>query len=177
MTANYFTSPNTGNLPIITGIVSFKPEDDTAYRDLGYVDDLSINLTVESKEKKAARGGLVKTVFTAFIAGTATFTMTLAELTPDNLGLFILGDVTTATDGSTNVQMLGSLNPTGTLKFVADNTFGPQFNFEAPVTLGPAGNLPLLNLNGDFSTLPVQGTINADSDGNFPLFNFPLLKS
>lgn len=176
--ANFYSSPDTRNLPILTGVVSFKPDNDTTYRDLGYVDDLSINITVESKPKKAARGGLVKTVFTAYISGDATFKMTLGELTPDNLALFLLGDTSTATDGSIDVQMLSGLSPSGYLKFVADNSFGPQFNFESYVTLGPAGDLSLLNLNGDFSTLPVQGTVNEDPvTGLFPKFNFPLNKA
>jgi hypothetical protein len=74
--------------------------------------------------------------------------------------------------------MLSVPQPKGYLQFVGDNSFGPQISFTAYVTLGPAGDLSILNLNGDFSTMPIQGAINKDPvTGKFPDFNWALNKS
>lgn len=173
--ANFYTSPDVRNYTLPTGIFSFKPDDETDYVDLGAVSQASMSITVTKLTHKIARGGVISEDYSVIQSVSANGSATLDELTPQNWALFLLGDPVLDTDGQYSVQMLSNTNKSGYLRFVGDNDFGVQYNFEAYVTLTPAGDVTILNVDGNaFATLPVEFTINKDPVTDvYPTFNFP----
>lgn len=177
MATNFYDSPDVRNYVIPTGIAYFRTEDVTDYADLGACSAQTISISTTKKDHKIARGGTVSTDFSVITDVSATLKLTLDELTPENFALFLLSDVTLNTDGSKSVETLASPNKSGYFKFVADQAYGPQYSWEAYVTLGPSGDLSGIDLNADFATLPIEGSINKDPvTGKFPTFNFPATK-
>jgi hypothetical protein len=177
MADNFFTSPDVRNYRIATGIASFKPDGDTTYRDLGACSAFNMTLSITKKDHKIARGGAVKTDFSVVTDVSGTFKVTLDEITPENVALFTLSDPVTNTDGSVSMEMLDSPNKSGHLKIVGDNATGPQNTIEGYVTLGPSGDFSQIDIAGDLSTLPFEGTMSADPvTGKFPIVTFPATK-
>lgn len=175
---NFYTSPDVRNYRIATGIASFKPEGDTDYRDLGACSAFTSTLSFTKKDHKIARGGTVKTDYSVVTDVSGTFKLTLDEITPENMGLWALSTPVTNTDGSISMEMLDTPSKAGYLKIVGDNASGPQNTIEGYVTLGPAGDLSQIDINGDFSSLPFEGTMTADPiTGKFPIITFPFNRS
>lgn len=178
MAQNFYTSPDTRNYSLPTGILYFKPDADTAYRDLGAVSQHTVTLNTTKLEHKIARGGVRGTDFSVITDQSASGSLQLDELTPINWSLFLLAEAMTLTDGSVTAEMFSDSNKSGHLKFEADSVFGPQYNYEAYVTLQPSGAVTILNVDDNkFAVLPIDFQFNKDPDtGKYPIFTFPANK-
>ncbi len=101
-------SPNVDNYYVGKGIVSFKKDGETTFRDVGNVPEFEFSPTLETLDHFSSRTG-VKTKDKSIITSkTATIRMVMDELTAQNLSLFFLGE----TDAAVNLVTTGDTTNT-----------------------------------------------------------------
>lgn len=125
------TSPNVDNYARTGGVLYFKREGDTEWRDLGNAPQFSLSQDIDKLEHKSARTGKRVTDRTDINELTASLAITLEELTPRNLGIRLMGDPTVDGAGVATIEV-GKLNEVkGAIRWVGDNT-GPSWTLEFP---------------------------------------------
>jgi hypothetical protein len=167
------TSPNTDNLSIPTGIVWIKIDDvDSDYRDMGEVKDFTVSQSIETKEYVSVRQGIGKTALKVTTKVASTCKWTANEITPENLAIFVGGDLDTDTAGNTTIQGLTSTKKTGAIRVVGTNDNGPQLQFDAAISITPSGDISLLAQENDFMDIPLEADIIVGADGEFGTWTF-----
>lgn len=160
-------SPSVKNYMIPTGIVSFKEEGESEYRDLGNVPKVTLKPNLETKEHKSSRDGARSTDRTFVISKDIDVTLSLEEVTPENLRLFWLGTLTSPSDGD-EIDIFTVNSIKGSLKFEGTNEVGDTYD----VTLEQVEFLPsdaMELIADDLISLPLTGKASkvAGSFGTF----------
>lgn len=153
-------SPNTNNLVLSTGIVKWKGPGDSDYRDIGEVMTFDFTLDVTEKEHISKRHGARIVDFTVTERVGGTLTMTLQEMTSDNVVLALLG--TKAVGGppvsiviGTNTEIVGSV------RFIGTNNVGPRAQVDfVTVKITPTKGLNLLS--DDWGNIELVGKVYGD---------------
>jgi len=121
---------STQNYQIPSGIVYFREQGQSAWRDVGNVPKLTLKAVIETIEHKTSRSGnrSVDKIFE--ISKDIEVAFTAEEVTPENLAMFWLGELGTDSDSNDVVNMLQTSSLTGDLKFegAADST-GPVYTY------------------------------------------------
>jgi hypothetical protein len=111
-------SPNVDNYFIGKGIVTWKGETDTEYRDVGNVPQFELALTVSKLDHFSSRTGIRAKDLSVANEKSATIRMVMEEITASNLALYMLGDEGTPTtenctgDTTTGSTAITNLSPT-----------------------------------------------------------------
>lgn len=161
-------SPSVKNYQIPTGIVSFRAEGESTFRDLGNVPKLTLKPNLETKEHKSSRDGARSTDRTFVISKDIDVTLSLEEVTPENLALFWLGTQTTNSATQEVIDLFTVNSIKGELKFVGTNEIGDVYD----VLLNSVEFLPsdaMELIADDLISLPLTGKASkvAGSFGTF----------
>ncbi len=157
------TSPNVNNYHIGKGVVTFKEEGGSTFVDLGNAPSFTYTPTVEKVEHFSSREGVKTKDFTAITQVGATISMTLDEITPENLQIFALGEIDTTTPGS--IVISGLLKPEfkGDVKVTGTNDIGQQVDFEATVSFVPSGEFSFITAEDEFSVIELEGEVQKNA--------------
>lgn len=165
-------SPNVQNLSILKGIVSFKEDGDTAFRDLGNAPKMSYTPTVTQKKHFTQRTGINTNDFSAVTQVEAKIDLTLDEITEYALSLFFLGDVETNTAGDTIIRGLSKTTFTGVLKVDGENDVGAKVDWIGNVSFTPTGGFDFIEAADNFATINVQADVLQDENGDFGITTY-----
>lgn len=109
------TSPNADNYYIGKGIVWWKAEGDTDYRQLGNVPEFEYTPSVEKLDHFSSQAGVKVKDRTVVTQKSATVRIVMEEWTQDNLALFLLG----ATADAVTLNTTGDTHSSTTLDNIA----------------------------------------------------------
>jgi hypothetical protein len=161
------TSPNVQNYHIGKGIVTFKETGASTFVDLGNAPSFVYTPAVEKKEHFSSREGIKTKDFTAITSIAATIKVTLDEITPENLAMFALGEL--STDGT--ITGLTKAEFTGTLKVVGTNDIGQHVGWTGDVSFVPSGDFSFITDSDDFSVLELEAEVQKGVDGSFGVWS------
>lgn len=158
------------NYQIPSGIVYFRADGQSAWRDLGNVPKLTLKAIIETSEHKTSRDGNRSVDDIQEISKDIEATFTAEEVTPENLAMFWLGEQSTDSDGHDVVTMLTSSSLKGDLKFEgAANSKGPVYTYLITgLKLVPTDSQELISdkmTSLSFSGKASGGTITKTSGG------------
>lgn len=170
------------NLAVFKGIVSWKPAGASTFRDLGEVSALTITPELENIEYFSARSGVRTKVRDVVVQKSATLTMTIAEMTVDNIALGILGTVAPQVTGDPGfivgadpedqrqkVLGLAQDEVLGSLRYVGTNSVGRRFQVDVP-SVSFKGGAALNLLSEEWATFEMTGEVLEDDGVFFRLF-------
>jgi hypothetical protein len=158
-------SPSTGNYQVGKGVVSFKQDGDTEYRDLGNVSALSISADIETLDHFSSRAGVKSKDLSIILSKGGTLNMTMDEVTARNLALMVAGVVDEEAIGGPTIEIFGQNAINGALKFVGANEIGPKVNLDLPnVSFKPDGDLDFIS--DEWNELEVTGEVLQATTGD-----------
>ena len=152
---------STANYTVSKGIVSWKPEGASTYRDLGNAPALSVTPEIEWLEHFSSRAGIRAKDLEVPVKLAGTVAITLDEFTLENVALAILGEVEDQTTGDpgfiaslgageTQRRRVGIMTESqiiGALRYVGTNSVGRRVQVELPRVAFKGGSA--LNLVSD----------------------------
>lgn len=161
-------SPDTGNLYLGKGIVSFQSDGELAYRDVGNVPEFEVTLNIEELEHFTSRSGTRSKDLVVVLEKSGSIRWVMEEWTPANLQLFFLGG--TIDEGAANgpiMDLLASDAINGKVKFVGTNDQGPNYTMIADnVRIIPSGSINMIG--EDWGGIEVTGEmLLSQSTGKF----------
>lgn len=157
-------SPNVDNIQVGKGIVSFKKDGDSTYRDLGNCTAFTITPDAETLEHFTSREGTKKRDLLIVIQQTATVAITMEEMTAQNIAMMVYGTVDLAAVGGPEVEIFGASEVKGALKFVGTNDVGPKMTVDLyNVSWKPSGDLNMIS--DEFNNMELEGDVLAASSG------------
>ena len=158
------TSPNVANLQVGKGIVTFMPEGEVTYRDLGNVTSFRITPSAETLEHFSSREGIRKRDVLIVIEQRMSVTMVMEEFTAKNLSLMVYGSVDEAAVGGPEVEIFGVSAKKGALRFVGTNDYGPKITVDLyNVSWTPSGDLEMIT--DEWNNREVEGEVLAAESG------------
>jgi hypothetical protein len=175
MPAPTVASPNVGNYQVGKGVVSFKKEGDSVYRDLGNVSELTLSPDLTTLEHFSSRGGTKTKDLVIVLEKKSTLKIVMDEITADNLALMLLGDVDTSAVGGPEIDIYASTAISGALKFVGANEIGAQVTMDLyNVTFTPSGDVGFIsdefnNLEATADVLVKTGIAPVYAEGVYTL--------
>jgi hypothetical protein len=170
-------SPNTENLQVGKGIVSFKKEGEATFRDLGNVTSIVITPEVETLEHYTSRTGIKTRDRLVTLQQKASVKIVMEEVTAQNLALMVYGAVDLAAAEGPTVEIFGASDVRGELKFVGTNTLGPKVNLTLDnVSWTPSGDLQMIsdewnNMEVTGAILPAESGPRVGKFGTFQITN------
>jgi hypothetical protein len=151
-------SPNVENLQVGKGIVSFWKEGDSEYRDLGNVKSMVLTPQVTTLEHFTSRTGIKTRDVLMTLEQKAEVKVIMEEITAQNLQLMVYGGVDLAAVGGPTVEIFGSTQIKGKLKFVGTNDVGPKITMILDnVSWTPSGDLQMIS--DEWNNMEVLGAI------------------
>lgn len=162
------SSPDVSNLAVGKGFILFRPDDAADFFHVGNVPTFSFTPKVVVLDHFSAMAGTRFKDLTIITEKSGEVKMDLEELTAQNLGMLLLGDV--GDDGGTppnlQVQIFSRDSLVGELKFYATNEVGPRWYVDLlSVNLTPSGDFSPIVENA-FVKMIVSGSVQA-VDGVF----------
>lgn len=170
-------SPNVENLQIGKGIVSFKKEGDSTFRDLGNVTSMVFVPKVTQLDHYTSRAGVKKRDVLITLEQLADVKIVMEEITAQNLALMVYGAVDLAAVGGPEVEIFGASQVKGALKFVGTNDVGPKLLINLDnVSWTPTGDLQMIsdqwnNMEVTGAILPAEGGARAGKFGTIQVTN------
>jgi len=168
MAAPTLLSPNTGNLAVGKGIVSFQKSGDSEFRDVGEVREFEVTLAIEQLEHFTQRSGVREKDLTVVLSRGGQARMIMEEWTPENMSVMMMGTVDTGAVGGPLLTIMDEDAIEGKLKFVGTNEVGPKYILILErVRFTPSASLNMLS-GDDWGGLEVTGEIlKSESTGEF----------
>ena len=157
-------SPNVNNLQVGKGIVSFKKQGESDYRDLGNVTSFKITPDADTLEHFSSRTGVKKRDVLIVLQQKMKVTMVMEEFTANNLAMMVYGTVDEAAMDGPAVEIFGISQVKGALKFVGTNDYGPRVNVDLwNVSWTPSGDLEMIS--DEWNNMEVEGEVLAAESG------------
>lgn len=157
-------SPNVKNLQVGKGIVSFKKEGDSTFRDLGNCTQFTVTPETDTLEHFTSREGIKKRDLIIILQQKAQVKIIMEELTPDNFSMMVQGDVDDAAMGGPEVEIFGGDAVTGEVQFVGTNDVGPRITINLyNVSFLPSGDINMIS--DEFNNLEVTGDVLIAASG------------
>lgn len=169
---------NPQNLAVLKGIVSWKADGASTYRDLGEVSALTITPELENLEYFSARTGVRSKVRDVVVQKSAQIAMTISEMTVDNIALGILGTVAPQASGDPGyiadadpedqrqkIVGLAQDEVLGSIRYVGTNSVGRRFQVDVP-KVSFKGGAALNLLSEEWATFEMTGEV-LEVDGAF----------
>lgn len=159
-------SPNTGNIMVGKGIVTFQKNGTGDFRDLGHVSEFVVTPEIDTLEHFSSREGTKKKDLVIVLQQKATVKMTMEEFTPENAALSVQGTVDEAAVGGPEVEIFGATSVTGHLRYTGTNDQGPKITIDLyNVSFNPDGDLSMIS--DEFNGLEVTAEVLAAESGTF----------
>jgi hypothetical protein len=168
-------SPNTGNYQVGKGVVSFKKEGDSTYRDLGNVSSLVATPGLTTLDHFSSRSGTKKKDLSVVLEKTMALKMTMDEITAENVAIMLLGSVDEAAVGGPIVEIFATNAVNGALRFVGANDIGAQVQLDLwNVSFQPSGDMSFITdeWNEMEVTADVLVASGGPNDGKFGQIQF-----
>lgn len=150
---------DTDDLRIGKGIVYFSPDNESNYRDLGFVPSFSITADITEKDYISAREGIATVALTITTKLKNTVKLRIDSINADNLAMFAMADVEDDTDGTAVLLSLSKTRFVGYLKVVGTNDVGNKINWIAKVTMRPSGDFNLISDGEDITGFDLEATV------------------
>ena len=153
-------SPSTLNYFEGKGVASFKAEGEMTYRDLGNAPSFQLSPAIETRSHFSSRTGTRTEDRRDTVSRTLNVSLTLDEITLDNLALFFSGLIDTATDGTRSMEVFSTQQIRGAFRLVGTNDIGNKFTIDIPsAALVPEGEFDFIG--EDYGTLVLSGLAEA----------------
>lgn len=160
--------PSAKNYQIPTGIVYFMETGQSTWRDLGNCPKVTLKPNLETKEHKSSRDGARSTDRVFVTSKDIDVTLSLEEITPENLRLFWLGTQSTNSDAQAVIDIFTVNSITGSLKFTGTNEVGSTYEvILEQVEFLPSDSMDLIA--DDLISLPLTGKASK-VNGSFGTF-------
>jgi hypothetical protein len=164
-------SPNVENYQYGAGACYLKIDDvDVAFRHVGNVPELTASSEITTLDHKQSMSGLKSTDLEIITEVAKTLNMTMEEVTPENMALFVMGTISTATDGEVRIGGLTKTSMLGDFRFISDNPNGRQMEFNARVSVRPNGDFNFIT--DGLNSIPVTMKVLKNA-GEFGVWSFP----
>jgi len=162
------TSPDTDNLYVGKGIVSFKKNGAGSFTDLGEVPEVELTLTTTKLDYFSSRQGIRSKVKSVILERGGTIRIRMDELSTYNASLFFLGSVDEMAVGGPEITILDDDLIEGELKFHGTNDVGPHWDIHLhKVQINPSRSFNPIN-ERDWGGMEITGEIlQSDSTGKF----------
>jgi len=147
------------------GVVSFRKDGESGFRDVGNVPVFEFTPEITELEHFSSREGVRTNDRTVTLQKSATVRMVMEEWTAENLALALIGDVGSDGSGRDEIDILSGSQVEGELMFVGSNDVGRQFT----VVLNAVSFRPNASLNfisEEWGQIEVTGRCSAVS-GSF----------
>jgi hypothetical protein len=160
------TSSNINNYFVGKGVLYFTKSGDQE-RELGNAPSVRFSPNTERLDHFSSQSGIRSKDRSILLEKVLTCTITLDEITPDNLAMFFFGDdATTNTDGNSVFSIFAESEVTGSLRLVGTNDVGNKFEVTCPsVSVTPTGEFDFIS--DEFGTLEMTIEILLGDDGTF----------
>lgn len=152
-------------LRIGAGIIRWKGEDESEFRDLGEFSAFSVSSELTKLEYKSNKLGTKSVVKSIVSEKKATMEITLNSVTSLNLALALGGTPETVGSGHTRFGYLKNNAARGVIQLEGTNDEGDQIDYTGIVDMAPTGTYS--PISDEWNELPMSGEILADEDGNF----------
>jgi hypothetical protein len=137
-------SSDVNNYYVGKGILSFTPSGGSI-RELGNAPSVRLSPTTETLEHFSSQAGIRSKDRTILLEKSLTATITLDEITPENLAMFLFGTVTENTDGNKVFEIFSESEVTGEMLLVGTNDVGNKFTMTLPsVSITPTGEFEFI---------------------------------
>jgi hypothetical protein len=153
------------NLSIMKGIVSFKKEGESVYRDVGNVTEFETTPEFEELEHQSSREGVKETDKSVVTSRKMTVRMVTDSWDPENVALAMLSDVTQDSEGDDTIDIFSLNAIDGALRFVGTNEVGVRYQVDLPsVSFIPSGSVNWIS--DEWNTMEITGKV-LKVDGSF----------
>jgi hypothetical protein len=163
------TSPNADNYFIGKGYVEFQAEGDTDFVHLGNCPEVEFSPTVDVLDHFSSMAGVRTKDRKVVREKSATLRIVMEELTPYNLGLALMGEVTGAVAPATTqtIDIFSLSEIKGAMRFVGQNDIGARVQYDWPVvSITPTSSINLIS--EEWGTMEITADVLADpSTGRF----------
>lgn len=165
-------SPNVDNYIVGKGVVKWKPEGDTVYRDVGNVPSFEITITVTKLDHFSSRQGVKFKDKSVVLEKSATVKFVLEEFTGENLAMAFLGDLGAGPPITVDIFTLSEIK--GALRLIGTNDIGVKAQYDLPfVTLTPSAAVQLIS--DTWGGMELTGEVTGDTlTGSFGQINLPI---
>src|SRR4051794_21652850 len=152
-------SPDTENLQVGKGIVSFKPDDAADFIDLGNVPELEYEPTIERLDHFTSRAGIRTKDKSVVIERGGTLRVLMEEITQFNLSMLLMGTMgDDGPNGEPSIDIFQNDTPKGELKFNATNDVGPRWDLHFyNVEFAPSGTFN--PISDEWNNIEVTGEV------------------
>ena len=158
-------SPNVDNYAVFKGISKFWMTGDDDYRDMGNTPTVELTPNIEKLDHFSSRRGLKVKDRSIALAQSMTLRIVGDELTPDNWGLALMGDVHNSSPEYV-VDIFTLTEITGAYRFVGTNQVGAPVQMDLPnVSFTPSSSVNLIS--EEWATFEVTAEVLADANGSF----------
>lgn len=156
------TSPNVDNYFIGKGIVKFAVEGGTTYVDFGNCPEVEWTPTVDKLDHFSSRTGIRVKDLSVVREKSATVRVVMEELTPHNLGIALMGEVTTGTPPApTSIDIFSLSEIRGALRFIGQNDVGAKVQYDWPnVSIIPTSSINLIS--EEWGSMEITADVLAD---------------
>jgi hypothetical protein len=159
-----YAAPNTENYAIMKANVWFTKSGGTR-RHMGNVPTAELELALETLDHFSSMEGVKSKDKKFIITKGGTLKLTLEEITPANLAIFLLGEEGVDTEGNVLVEVLASTEVSGRLEIIGNGDYGPKITLDLPnVSFTPSSALGLIT--EEVASMELEGEILV-SNGSF----------
>jgi hypothetical protein len=154
----YPISPTTDGYFIGKGNVVFKPDGSSIFRHVGNVPEFEFTPSTDTLDHFSAMAGVKSKDKTIVISKGGELRMVLDELSPENLAMLLLGDVSYADPLHPVVNIFSLNSVAGEVRFYASNDIGPRWDgvFKG-VDFLPSGSFQ--PISDEYGKLEVTGQV------------------
>jgi hypothetical protein len=139
-------APDTENLRVGRGILSFQETGATEARDLGEVPECELSLTIEKLDYFTSRAGIRSKTKSVVLERGGQLRFVMNSFTPANMALFFLGTVTENTISQPTFDILDQDAIAGQIYFHGTNSVGPRYDFHLHnVEISPTGSFNFID--------------------------------
>lgn len=168
-------SPNVLNYTIGKGVVYFRKTGLSDFRHLGNCPEFEFTPEIEKLDHFSSQSGVRSKDRTVVLEKKGTLRIVMEEITPENLALAILGEVSSGgSGGDEDISIFSESEITGEVKFVGTNSVGAKYewNFLSVSFIPSAAINPIssewmqIEITGEVAAVnDVFGTVTKTADG------------
>lgn len=170
-------APNTGNLTVSKGILTFKKSGESVFRDMGNAPEIELTLDITTLDHFSSRSGIRSKDLQVVLERTGQVRFVLEEWVPDNLALWGMGTVDELMAGGAGFDIMSEDAISGELKFTGQNEVGAQLLAHLHnVRITPSASLNLIQ-DDDWGGIEVTGELllseSTNKFGTIQVINIP----
>jgi hypothetical protein len=161
------TAPDINNYFIAKGYVKFSADGGTVWTHLGNAPEVEWTPNLDMLDHFNAMAGVRSKDRRVIREKSATVRIVLEESNPFNLGLALMGDVTTGTPPApTTIDIFSLAEITGALLFVGQNDVGPRTQYYWPnISITPSSSINLIS--EEWASMEITAEVLIDATGSF----------